>query len=402
MSQVYMKGIVRLEGRGRQGIGLELFRADSEGVELSESEQESIGESDGLTAIMRVYEHIGEDFFTGGGITASKFAKVLNGLGKVSSLNLHINCLGGDCFTAHTIYNIIRDYECEKRTTYIDGVCASAATIIASAADEVVARANTTYMIHLPWAVVVGNAPAMHAAADKLEKLTEPIVAVYKEQVKGKTKISEIRELMENETWMTAKEALNYGFVDSIKGKIKGISKAKGGKLLVNNELLDVAKYHYENVPDYPEVNEVYQLTERPLEKRKEEDMAIEITKETLAKDYPLILAEIHDEARKAERKRLSELTEMKTGEANIDALVDAAIADGRQPIDIAMECFKLTRDNAVSSAQLDAMKRDGNFSVKAGSAPTVKVEDSKTKATNLLAKAFAEHNNNNRQQKKE
>lgn len=386
----YLKAIVRLKGKGRQGIGLEVFRAEAaedEDVDLTQSEEESIGEVSASTAIMRVYEEIGEDFFTGKGITAKKFAKQLDELGAgIKHLNVHINCLGGDCFTAQAIHNIIRDYSCEKRTSYIDGVCASAATVIACASDEVVARSNTNYMVHLPWAVCIGNSAAMRDAAQQLDTLTIPIVNVYKDQVKGRIREAKIRALMEAETWMTAEEAMDYGFVDKIKGRINPIARVNNN-LMINGKLLDVGKYHYQNIPDYP-------IVEKGNNDMVEKANPIPITKEMIVKDYPDILAAIADEARKAERDRLAALEAMKpkNGPKELVDLIEAAKADGKQPQDIAMECFNIAKSQSIEDTRLGAMRRDGNFSIAAGDAPSSKVETKTEKGAGLLAKAFAAH----------
>lgn len=382
----YLKAIVRLKGKGRQGIGLEVFRAEAaedEDVDLTQSEEESIGEVSASTAIMRVYEEIGEDFFTGKGITAKKFAKQLDELGAgIKHLNVHINCLGGDCFTAQAIHNIIRDYSCEKRTSYIDGVCASAATVIACASDEVVARSNTNYMVHLPWAVCIGNSSAMRDAANQLDTLTIPIVNVYKDQVKGRIREAKIRALMEAETWMTAEEAMDYGFVDKIKGRINPIARVNNN-LMINGKLLDVGKYHYQNIPDYPVMkkgnNEMVE-TDKPL------------TKEDLEKSAPGLMDTVRAEARKAERDRLVALEAMKprNGPNELIDLIEAAKADGRQPQDIAMECYNISKTTNLMYSRLDAMRKDGEFSVPAGDAPSSKTETKSEKGAGLLAKAFA------------
>lgn len=390
MVQVYLKGIVRTGGKGRQGIGLELFRADAdEDIDLTESESESIGELDESTAVMRVYESIGEDFFTGKGVTPKLFSEELKKLGNVKNLNIHINCLGGDAFAAHALHNIIRDHASKKKTAYIDGVCASAATIVACAADEVIARTNSTYMVHLPWAVCIGNSGDMRSAAEKLDTLTVPIVNVYKEQVKGRIREPKIRALMEAETWMSADEAFDYGFVDKVKGSIKAIARTDNGRLVANNQVMNVAKYHYLNVPEYPTVKIVET-------KRKEETQMVEnLTMEELARHYPDLVASIQNSAKETERSRLNALEEMKPEDCSeeMEALIEAAKIDGRSPEEIAMECFNLSKQQLSQGAMVGALRRDGDIHVKAGYAPNVRVEDKKQTATNLLVKAFANQN---------
>jgi ATP-dependent protease ClpP protease subunit len=383
MIRAYLRGIVRERGKGNMGVGLELFRldaADSEEVELTESESDSIGETKSDTAIMRIYEEIGEDFWTGTGISAKKFAKELSDMGDIKQLNVHINSLGGDCFTAQTIYNIIGDHPAHT-TTYIDGVCASAATIIASAADEVVARQNTTYMIHNPWAICMGNAGDMRRAADDLDKLTVPIVGVYKTQVKGRIREAKIRTLMENETWMTADEAHDYGFVDKVKGKIKPIARASASELICNGVMLNFAKYHYQNVPEYP-------MEERKKEMSKENTPKVsDLTKEMVRESYPEVYSSIVGD----ERDRLAKLEAMRPLNCppELAQLIEKAKTEGKMPGDIAMEAYNLAQTQIASTQQLGAMKREGNFKIPAGDAPNNRVETSTQKGSRLLAQAF-------------
>lgn len=393
MIKSYMKGIVRLGGKGRQGIGLELFRADAiedEDVDLTESEEESIGEASESVAVMRIYENIGADFFSGKGITAKSFAKELSGLGNIKQLNIHINCLGGDVFTAQAIHNIIRDHGADRKAAYIDGVCASAATVIACGANEVIARNNSMYMIHLPWAMCIGNSAEMRKAADQLDTLTSPIVSVYKSQVKGKIREAKIRALMEAETWMTSDEALDYGFVDKVKGEIKAIAKVSNSSIMSNGQIMNVAKYHYLNVPEYPVVKmEVVEVAE------KEEKQMVEITREMLEKDYDEIVASIRMDACKAERLRLVALDQMKPEDCpeEMETLIEAAKLDGRQPHEIAMECFNISKQQMKRDDKMEALRRDGDMHVKAGSAPSMDVSNKGDRAVQLLTKAFQNQN---------
>src|SRR4029077_12826140 len=253
MFKSYLKSIVRNGGKGRMGLGVELFRLDAvDTEELTVEEIDAAEETDQVsTAVMRVYEDIGEDFWTGGGVTAKTFSEQLDSFGDIKNLHIHINSLGGDAFTAQAIHSIISDHR-SRKTAYIDGVAASAATIIACGANEVVARGNTSYMIHYPWAMAVGNAGTMRKAAEDLDAVTGHIVNGYKTHVGCKIREDEIRELMENETWMSADEALDYGFVDRIKGKIKAIAKVSKSQILCSGKLMDIGKYHYRNVPQYP------------------------------------------------------------------------------------------------------------------------------------------------------
>jgi ATP-dependent protease ClpP protease subunit len=397
MIKAYLKAIVRTGGKGKMGVGLEVFRLDTvtdEDVELTDSEAEEVEDSDvSTTAIMRIYESIGLDWWTGEGITAKSFSNQLDELGNIKRLNIHINCLGGDCHTAQAIHSIIADYSCGKKTSYIDGVCASAATIIASAADEVIARHNTNYMVHYPWSVCVGNANDMSKAAEDLEKLTVPIVSVYKEQVKGKIDESKIRQLMEEETWMTANEALDYGFVDKVRGKINAIARVNKSHIMCSGQLMNFGKYHYMNVPNYP-FKKVEKESERKI---KMADSTETLTQEIIRDRFPEVYASIQTEARQSEQARIASLDAMNG--PGLEELITAAKADGRTPDKIAMEALNITKQQLTNGGQLAALKRDSQAagSVSAGDAPTTKPPastDKKTKAVALLDAAIANNNN--------
>lgn len=402
MIKPYLKGIVRNGGKGKQGVGIEMFRLDSiddEDVALTEQEEEIASETKdkSSTAMIRVYEEIGQNFWSGEGVTTKSFAKQLDDLGSIKKLNIHVNCLGGDAFTAQAMYNIIQDHSADKKTSYIDGVAASAATIICCGADEVIARHNTNYMVHHPWAVNVGNAESMLKAANDLEKLTIPIVSVYKNKVKGKIGEPKIRQLMDEETWMSADEALEYGFVDKVRGKIKAIAKVGKFQIFCSGKTLDIGKYHYQNVPDYPTIkleSENKPMSEpTPTVTTTVTASIADLTVDMLAKDNPTLVANI----RASERKRISDLDAMMA--PGLENIISSAKTDGRYPSDIAMECFTITKENVVNLQNVNSQRRDAQAAgnVPAGDAPLVKPEGEPSqtkKGTNLMTEAFKNSNN--------
>ena len=366
MIKSYLKSIVR-DGRGKYGIGVELFRLEAAESELTEGELEAIEEdvSDvekSSTAIMRIYEEIGEDFWTGDGMTVKKFSNSLNELGSsIKRLNVHINSLGGDTFTAQAIHSLISDYPA-KTTSYIDGVSASAATIIMSGANEVIARHNTSIMIHAPWSVVMGNAEDLRDAAENLDKITIPIISVYKEQVKGKIDEAKIRSLMEEETWMTADEALEYGFVDKVRGKISAITRVNAGKIMCSGKIMNIGRYQYKNVPKFklrvePEGPEDTPAAPPPANKPKETKKEHKMTLEELQQADPDLVASMYADAGRRERERLNALNAMMA--PGLEAIIAKAIEDSASPASIAMECFAIMKDTAANVTQVNALKRD-------------------------------------------
>jgi ATP-dependent Clp endopeptidase proteolytic subunit ClpP len=185
-----------------------------------------------------IYEQIGEDFWTGGGITAKSFQKDLASV-KASQIDLHINSPGGEVFDGLTIYNLIKQHPANV-TTYIDGLAASIASVIALAGDKVVMAENALFMIHDPWAMAMGSAEELRKKADTLDKVGGSLVATYTEKT-GKP-VSEIAELMSAETWMSADEAQLLGFVDQIGDRMDMAACAKFVPLMV--------KAKFKNIPD--------------------------------------------------------------------------------------------------------------------------------------------------------
>ena len=170
-----------------------------------------------------IYEQIGEDFWDGSGITAKGFQKELAEI-KASQIDLHINSPGGLVFDGITIYNLLKNHPANV-TTYIDGLAASIASVIALAGDKVVMAENALFMIHKASGMVVGTSDDMRDFAEKLDKVNGSIATTYM----GKTKKeeAEINDLMAAETWMTAAEAYDFGFIDEIAGEADMAACAK-------------------------------------------------------------------------------------------------------------------------------------------------------------------------------
>jgi ATP-dependent Clp endopeptidase proteolytic subunit ClpP len=159
-----------------------------------------------------IYEQIGEDFWSGEGVTAKNFQKEISAI-TAKNIDLHINSPGGAVFDGVAIYNLLKQHQANI-TTYIDGLAASIASVIALAGDKVVMAENALYMMHNPFGVVMGNASDMRSMADVLDKIRGTMTGVYAGK-SGKDN-DEINALLDAETWFTADEALEAGFIDEI------------------------------------------------------------------------------------------------------------------------------------------------------------------------------------------
>ena len=169
------------------------------------------------TAEVYLYDAIGADMW-GAGISAKDFALALKDAAGCDHLKVRINSPGGDVFDGVAIYNLIRNFK-GKKTVCIDGLAASAASMVAMAGDQIEIAANATMMIHEAWGMAVGTASDMRETADLLDKVTKDnVLATYKRT--GQTD-AQLAAWMEAETWMNAEECVQRGFADSISNDVQ-------------------------------------------------------------------------------------------------------------------------------------------------------------------------------------
>ena len=154
---------------------------------------------------------ISEDTWFGDEITPAMFR---NELSKVSGdLTVWLNSPGGDVFAASQIYTMLRSHK-GKVTVKIDGIAASAASVVAMAGDETLIAPTGMLMIHNPSTVAFGNKEAMQKAIELLDEVKESIINAY--EIKTGLTRAKISHLMESETWMNAKKAMELGFADGM------------------------------------------------------------------------------------------------------------------------------------------------------------------------------------------
>jgi ATP-dependent protease ClpP protease subunit len=148
------------------------------------------------------------------GVSADNVRQMLADAGNAEELTIHISSYGGDVFQGNDIFNLLVEHPSLK-TGVIGAVAASMASLIAMACDELAMHKNSFLMIHNPWTFTGGESKDLRNTADLLDKIKANAVAMYKRKAKNLSD-EKISELMDNETWMTAEEALAYGFIDRI------------------------------------------------------------------------------------------------------------------------------------------------------------------------------------------
>ena len=128
-------------------------------------------------------------------------------------ITIWINSPGGDCVAAAQIYNMLMDYK-GSVTVKIDGIAASAASVIAMAGTEVLMSPVGMLMIHNPMTVAMGDAEEMEKAIEMLSSVKDSILNAY--EIKTGLSRAKLAHLMDAETWMDANKALELGFIDGI------------------------------------------------------------------------------------------------------------------------------------------------------------------------------------------
>lgn len=164
----------------------------------------------GKNAELYIYDFVGEWL---GGISPKQVADVLKDAGRVETINVRINSPGGDVFDGITIGNLLKQHPA-RIVVDIDGLAASIASIIAMSGDDVRMAANAMFMIHNPIGGQFGSAEDMRKKADLMDKTKGQMVETYA----ARTGIdhAKLSDMMDAETWMTAAEAVDHGFVDSV------------------------------------------------------------------------------------------------------------------------------------------------------------------------------------------
>ena len=161
--------------------------------------------------VLRLEGPIDDESFWGDEVTPKAFREELNA--GTEDITVWINSPGGNVFAAAEIYTMLRDYP-GSVTVKIDAIAASAASVIAMAGNKVLMSPVAMLMIHDPSTIAMGNTKDMEKAIATLNEVKESIINAY--AAKSGLSHNRISKLMENETWMNAKKAVELGFADEI------------------------------------------------------------------------------------------------------------------------------------------------------------------------------------------
>ena len=283
----------------------------------------NIVKNDDKNAELMLYGDIAESFW-GDTISAKEVTEYLTDL-DVENINVYINSNGGVVDTAIAINNALRRHKA-KVTVNIDGIAASAATLITCAGDTVKMPKNALFMIHNPLTIAMGDSEEMRKQADVLEKHKNSILETYLQKVNiDKEKLS---ELMDNETWLSAEEALEYGFIDEIieNADIQVVEN----KVISNNMIFNMAEFKNFNVDKNIKNNG---------------KGSGKMTIEEIKNKFPDIYAEIINEGKeigiKEERTRIQEIEDLGY---NHEVVNKAKFEEPKNARDLALEIVSLMK----------------------------------------------------------
>jgi ATP-dependent Clp protease protease subunit len=161
--------------------------------------------------ILRLDGAISEVSWFGDEVTPASFKRELHS--SVGDITVWINSPGGDVFAASQIYNALREYP-GKVTVKIDGIAASAASIVAMAGAEVLMSPVSYMIIHNPATIAIGDSAEMLKAKSTLDEIKEGIINAYEQ--KARIPRAEISRLMDEESCFNAKKAVELGFADGV------------------------------------------------------------------------------------------------------------------------------------------------------------------------------------------
>lgn len=173
------------------------------------------GEGGTETTPVYIYDEIGDSWW--GGTSAADFIKMIGTI-DTPKIELHLNSPGGDIFDGVAIYNALNAHPAEVNVI-VDALAASAASFIAQAGDTVTMTKGSMMMIHDGSGMVWGNASDMRQMADLLDKLSNNIAGIYADRAGQSTEFW--RNLMQEEVWYDAQEAVDAGLADSVSGDTK-------------------------------------------------------------------------------------------------------------------------------------------------------------------------------------
>lgn len=223
-------------------------------------------------AELLLYGHISSVSWWDDEVTPKQFKKDLDDLGDVEEISVFVNSGGGDVFAGQAIYSMLKRHKATINV-YIDGLAASIASVVAMAGDTIYMPKNAMMMIHNPYTFAFGDSSEFRKMADTLDQVREGIITTYLDKT-GMDK-QEIIDLMDAETWMTAEEAVEYGFADELEAAKQVAASIKDNLLIMNGQEFDLRKFQ-----NPPKMEHLPVLDGKPPEQRPQDQQILTMLNE--------------------------------------------------------------------------------------------------------------------------
>lgn len=283
-----------------------------------------------------------------------------------TKLLLRINSPGGICTQAVAMRSILVNAGFEEINIRIEGMCASAATDLATLPGaHVVISEGSEYMIHNPWCYALGNANELEHTVERLRNIEQMSRGFYAKRT-GQTD-EQIKTWMDAETWFTAEQAVTYGFADEVLRA--EVSKGTPPAACVSGREMEVMRGIYRAVPAQVLAQEKESgepATAKPEGQEKEETMEInELTVEQISKGNPELLAQIRQDAVNAERGRLEDIDALTV--PGYEEMAEKAKADGTSALDFQKQLVTAMKQKGSSFIQSRQKETAPAQSVKGG-----------------------------------
>ncbi|MBR1658146.1 MAG: Clp protease ClpP [Synergistaceae bacterium] len=303
-----------------------------------------------------ISEYESEDW---GLMNAKGLINKVKALGNIQNITLRINCVGGDVFEAQAMYSYLKSHPANI-TVRVDGLAASAASVVAMAGNKVIMSAGALMMIHNPAGGVWGEAEDMRDTAEILDKIRDTIANVY--VAKTGLDREKVISMMNDETWLTANEAHNLKFCDEVEGSVAVTAMAvKGGTIFKSGfGFARIDGFLSEKLPKNAVKIDIPSATEdKSKEVKTEMDIKNVIELEKVYPDFAGEIRNTADEAGykrgvQAERERLKALDGLNApGREAI--IAKAKYGEPKDARDVAIELLQADR----TQAQLNALHQD-------------------------------------------
>lgn len=183
-----------------------------------------------------------------GGVNLKDVSKQMQAFKDADELIVHVHSPGGDVYEGFAIHDALTNSG-KKITTVIEGLCASIATVIALAGETRKITENSQFMIHNPWGMAGGESEDIRRYADQLEKEEKRLADFYAK--KTGQEIEDLKAMMKGETWMTANEAKEKGFITEIITELKAVAKINLNKNEMDKEFEKEARGFFAKFNDF-------------------------------------------------------------------------------------------------------------------------------------------------------